>query len=272
MAKMASTEPIKRPVPMTVYGAVAIIATGGLLFGYIIGINSNVVTKGQIICPTDWKGPVGTWTSSGYGQCWHLTDLSMGVLSSMNLIGALVSSMFCFKYGDVLGRKREVQIGAVLYFMGSCTAALSPTLWGVFLGFAIYGLGIGFAMHAAPVYIAEVSPPAVRGTLVSAKEAAIVMGMVFGYGVGAIFASTTDGWRFMAGAGAIFAFALGTSVVLLHRSPRWLVLQAVQRGSALQPDAALLEEVKASTKFCLLEEAKASSQDKPLSSAGDLPL
>ena len=39
---------------------------------------------------------------------------------------------------------------------------------------AIYGLGIGFAMHGAPVYIAETAPSSLRGTLISLKEAAIV--------------------------------------------------------------------------------------------------
>jgi len=274
MAQMPSNKPIQCPVPWTVYAAVAIIATGGLLFGYIIGINSNVVTEGQLLCPTGWTGAAGTWTSYGYGQCWQLSDLTIGVLSSMNLIGALVSSIFCFQFGDVLGRKREIQIGSVLYFAGSMTAALSPTLWGVFTGFAIYGLGIGFAMHAAPVYIAEVCPAEVRGTMVSAKEAAIVLGIVFGYGMGAIFASETDGWRWMAGGGGVFALAMCLGAACLHRSPRWLVLQAVQTGQA---ESALLQEARLAMQFFrdgspeeveselqkIRSEATAAAKDKP---------
>merc|ERR1719409_1636615 len=46
---------------------------------------------------------------------------------------------------------------------------------------AIYGLGIGFAMHGAPVYIAETAPSSLRGTLISLKEAAIVFGILCGY-------------------------------------------------------------------------------------------
>mmetsp|Transcript_33814 Transcript_33814/g.76801 ORF Transcript_33814/g.76801 Transcript_33814/m.76801 type:complete len:104 (+) Transcript_33814:86-397(+) len=91
-----------------------LIALGGLLFGYMIGINSNVVTKGQLICPDDWTGDVGNWTSWGYGQCYHFSDWGQGILSSMNLIGATLSSLICFQYADDLGRKREVQIGAAL--------------------------------------------------------------------------------------------------------------------------------------------------------------
>ncbi|CAE8601956.1 unnamed protein product [Polarella glacialis] len=54
-------------------------------------------------------------------------------------------------------------------------------LWGIYLGFFIYGLGIGFAMHAAPIYIAEIAPSDVRGTLVSAKELVIVGGIFLGF-------------------------------------------------------------------------------------------
>ena len=41
-------------------------------------------------------------------------------------------------------------------------------------------LDIGLAMHAAPAYIAETSPPSVRGLLISCKEAAIVGGILLG--------------------------------------------------------------------------------------------
>ena len=48
------------------------------------------------------------------------------------------------------------------------------------LGRCVYGLGIGFTMHAAPAYIAECSPPSVRGLLITFKEAAIVGGILLG--------------------------------------------------------------------------------------------
>merc|ERR1712232_397344 len=105
-------------------------------------------------------GEVGTWTSWGYGQCWKLDPLQQGFLTSLNLIGACLSSLICFRFADDLGRKLEVQIGAALYFTGSCLAALSPTLWGIYAGLTVYGLGIGFAMHAAPVYMPKSPPPA----------------------------------------------------------------------------------------------------------------
>jgi len=215
------------------------IALGGLLFGYIIGINGNVVTSGQLLCSDDWKGAVGTWTSVGYRQCYKLGALQMGFLSSLNLIGACLSSLICFRYADSLGRKLEVQIAAGLYLLGAAVAAGSPVLWGVYIGFTIYGLGIGFAMHAAPVFIAEISPASVRGTLVSAKEAVVVLGIFLGFLFGFVFSSMdTVGWRFMVMISGVFALAMAVGIAFVPQSPRFLVLKAVQDGGRLLADGA----------------------------------
>jgi len=214
---------------VNVYAAFTVIATGGLLFGYIIGINSNVITKGQLKCPDGWTGPVGDFSTYGYGQCYNLDAFGQGVLSSLNLVGATISSAICFKYADIMGRRFEVKLGAALYLIGAAVAALSPVLWGIYVGFLIYGLGIGFAMHAAPVYIAEISPANVRGRLVSAKEMVIVVGMFIGFAMGAIFSGwERAGWRAMVMLGCVFAVFMEVGITFIPNSPRWLVLAALK--------------------------------------------
>jgi len=236
-----------------VYFSFVVIALGGLLFGYIIGITSNVVTEGQVLCPKDWSGEVGTLTSYGYGQCYDLDVWGEGILSSMNLVGAALASLFCFRFADILGRKREAQIGAILYFLGSLWAAASPALWGIYGGLLIYGLGIGFAMHAAPVYIAEMSPKEIRGTLVSAKEAVIVLGIFLGFASGSIFSGIAqNGWRYMLFVGTVIAILMEVGLLKLHRSPRWLLLRASRqgRGGLLGGSQdALVDEARAALKF-----------------------
>jgi sugar porter (SP) family MFS transporter len=212
--------------------AFSFIAIGGLLFGYIIGINSNVLTEGQLLCADDYTGTAGTWTSWGYGQCWDLSTLTIGLLSSISLIGAMFSTLVCFRYADDLGRKLEAQIGALLYMVGSFVAALSPMLWGVVLGLFMYGMAVGFAMHVAPLYIAEISPADIRGTLVSAKEAIIVFGMFLGFFTGWVFSSlSSDGWRLMILCGGFMATAMFCGVCYVPQSPRYLVLMAARRGN-----------------------------------------
>jgi len=126
----------------------------------------------------------------------------------------------------------EAQIGALLYIVGSFVAALSPMLWGVVLGLFMYGLAVGFAMHVAPLYIAEISPADIRGTLVSAKEAIIVFGMFLGFFTGWVFSSlSSDGWRLMILCGGFMATAMFCGVCYVPQSPRYLVLMAARRGN-----------------------------------------
>jgi sugar porter (SP) family MFS transporter len=243
-----------------VYTAFVFIASGGLLFGYIIGINGNVVTSGQLLCPDDWTGSVGSFTSYGYTQCWQLNALEKGFLSSLNLIGAVMSSLFCFGYADsLLGRKLEVQLAAVLFLSGASIAAASPVLWGVYIGFLVYGVGIGFAMHAAPVFIAEISPASVRGTLVSAKEAVVVLGIFLGFLMGFIFSGMDEvGWRYMVGAAGIFAVIQGIGISFVPQSPRYLVLRAVTSGgdssSVMEAARASLQWFRSGTSHSVVEQ------------------
>jgi len=105
------------------------------------------------------------------------------------------------------------------------------------LGRLIYGFGCGFAMHGAPAYIGEMAPSAIRGLLVSLKEAFIVLGMVLGYTVGYIYSKTSGGWRYTYAAASPMAIAMCCGMVYLPYSARWLALKG------------RMEEAKASMRF-----------------------
>ncbi|EFJ07313.1 hypothetical protein SELMODRAFT_133784, partial [Selaginella moellendorffii] len=91
-----------------------------------------------------------------------------------------------------------------------------------------FGFGIGLAMHGAPMYISETSPSKVRGTLVSLKEAFIVLGILLGYLAGSVEISTVGGWRWMYAFAAPISIIMGIGMWWLPPSPRWLLLRVVQ--------------------------------------------
>jgi len=128
--------------------------------------------------------------------------------------------------------------------------AACPVLLGICLGVLVYGLGVGFAMHAAPVYIAEISPAEVRGTLVSAVEAVIVFGMFLGFFFGYVFSDiSTLGWRFSVLVSGIFALIMEIGITFVPESPRFLVLQAVRCGGILGTADRPLNEAREALKF-----------------------
>jgi sugar porter (SP) family MFS transporter len=191
-------------------------ALGGLLFGYDIGATSGALLSmtSPELSGTDW---------------YALSATDTGLVVSLSLGGALLGSGFAFVWGDDVGRRKELILGGLLYMAGAGLVFASPEneygLKIVLLGRLLYGLGIGFSMHAAPAYIAETSPASVRGVLISMKEAFIVTGILLGYLVSYLEVSTLGGWRSIYGDAVPLAFILVCGMLYLPESPRWLLLR-----------------------------------------------
>ncbi|KAK6927016.1 LOW QUALITY PROTEIN: Major facilitator, sugar transporter-like, partial [Dillenia turbinata] len=128
-------------------------ALGGLLFGYDIGATSGAVIS---------------------LQCLHWV--------SGSLYGALLGSLLVYPITDFLDyvalKTRELLVAALLYMLGGFVTVYAPGLGVILIGRLLYGLGIGLAMHSAPLYIAETCPSQIRGTLISLKELLIVLGIL----------------------------------------------------------------------------------------------
>ncbi|KAI3954614.1 hypothetical protein MKW98_019745 [Papaver atlanticum] len=142
-------------------------ALGGLLFGYDIGAISGAAISLQSpkLSGTTWFNPSST----------HLDLVVRGPFYA-----ALISSVLVYPIADFLGRRHQLIIAAVLYMLGGLATALAPSLNVLILGRLLYGLGIGLAMHGAPLYIAETCPSRRCGTLMLMKELIIVLGILGG--------------------------------------------------------------------------------------------
>ncbi|KAB1205533.1 D-xylose-proton symporter-like 2 [Morella rubra] len=196
-------------------------ALGGLLYGYDIGATS---------CAT-----ISIESATLSGISWYdLSSVEIGLITSGSLYGALIGSVLAFNIADFLGRKRELIGAALCYFVGALVTALAPDLIVMIIGRFVFGIGIGLAMHAAPMYIAETAPSQIRGQLISLKEFFIVLGMVGGYGIGSLLVDTVAGWRYMYGASTPLAVIMGLGILWLPSSPRWLLLRAIQGKGNMQ--------------------------------------
>ena len=201
-------------------------ALGGLLFGYDIGATSYVLTQLQ--------------SAKFSGVSWYdlvaRSSALQGLVTSGGVGGAFVGASIVFKVADDLGRRRELLLGAALYVLGAACEFLGggvgpyesgagDGLFLLVLGRFVYGVGCGFVMHGAPSYIAEMSPAAIRGTLVSLKEAAIVVGICLGYGLGFALREAPGGWRYTYAASIPLALLLYWGAYALPPSARWLSLK-----------------------------------------------
>ncbi|CAO2840739.1 unnamed protein product [Amaranthus hypochondriacus] len=195
-------------------------ALGGLLFGYDIGATSGASISLQ---SAELSGT--TW--------FNLSAVQQGLVVSGSLYGAFFGSVFVFPVADLLGRRRELVLAAIFYAIGGLTTAFAPDLSVLLIGRFLYGVGIGWAMHAAPLYIAETCPSQIRGTLISLKELLVVLGILLGYFVGSFKINVVGGWRYMFGMSVPLASVMGLGMLSLPPSPHWLLLRAVQCEGSL---------------------------------------
>ena len=104
------------------------------------------------------------------------------------------------------------------------------------------GIGVGMASMLAPMYIAEISPPQVRGRLVSLYQLTIVLGILITSIVNYLLRNHgIDAWRWMFGMGVIPSVLFFTGVFFLPESPRWL-LKAGKDKSARKVLSAIGDE------------------------------
>ncbi|KAL9431622.1 hypothetical protein AB3S75_026756 [Citrus x aurantiifolia] len=215
-----------RPSPENYSVSAAILpflfpALGGLLYGYDIGSTScaTISIESPTLSGISWYG---------------LSSVEIGLITSGSLYGALIGSILAFNIADILGRRRELILAALLYLVGALVMALAPDFIIMVVGRFVFGIGIGLAMHAAPMYIAETAPTPMRGQLISLKEFFIVLGMVGGYGIGSLLVDLVAGWRYMYGASTPLAVIMGIGMWWLPASPRWLLLCAMKRKGDMQ--------------------------------------
>ena len=213
--------------------ALTVAATlGGLLFGYDTAVISGVTDAitHNFVLPR------------------HLAESQANILSglaiSMALLGCVIGAGIAGPMSTRIGRKGGLIIAGVLFFLSSLGAAYPEFFWSIFGGtgyhalpaFVCYrliaGMAIGMASMLAPMYIAEVAPPASRGMLVTFQQIAIVVGITLVYFVNwAIQAGhsreylMTTAWRHMLASAAIPAALLIIFMLLVPETPRFLVLK-----------------------------------------------
>ncbi|CAO2044252.1 unnamed protein product [Urochloa humidicola] len=164
----------------------------------------------------------------------HITEvqqeLLVGCLTFISLLGCLAGG----RTSDAIGRKRTIGLAAAVFQAGAAIMTFAPSFATLMAGRLLAGIGIGFAVMVAPVYISEISPAMSRGAFASFPEIFGSLGILLGYVSNLVFAGLPDGinWRVMLGAGVLPSVSIVFVLMVIPESPRWLVIQA-RAGDAL---------------------------------------
>ena len=223
----------QRPYSIMAVGLIFIVpAMLGFLFGYEIGATSYAVI--QLMGPPSSPSSSESKPSIS-GVTFSLQDKPAltGLIVSAPSAGALIGTTIVFVIAETIGRRLELRIGGLFYLVGAIcefttvyitdpSKAWFATMY-LITSRLVYGLGIGFSMHAAPTYLGEQVPANIRGALVSMKEVAIVLGILAGYTIGYSFLHTYCGWAYTYLITSVISMTAITLSYKIPYSARWLV-------------------------------------------------
>ena len=181
-----------------------IVALGGFLLGFDSAVISGAV-KGVTIY-------------------FEMTEWMLGFAVGCVVFGAMAGNLLAGPMADRFGRKNILIIVAALFTISATWSALATGYTEFIIARIIGGVGIGGAILIAPIYIAEIAPPKLRGSLVSFNQLNIVIGISVAY-FSNYFLVNIEGesWRWMLGVEAIPAAIYFLALWTVPKSPRWLI-------------------------------------------------
>ena len=184
------------------------VSLGVFLFGYDQGVMSGIITG------VDFRDYFN-----------HPGRAEIGTMVAILEIGAFISSLSVGRIGDLLGRRKTILYGAVIFVVGGATQTFATGMPMMMLGRIIAGLGVGALSTIVPVYQSEISPPHNRGKLACIEFS----GNIFGYMCSVwmdYFCSFIKGhwaWRLPLAMQVFMGGLLAVGSFLIVESPRWLL-------------------------------------------------
>ncbi len=187
-----------------VYGISLVASVGGFLYGYDLVIISGAI----LFLDTHFE----------------LDAMMRGVLVSSAVLGAISGPVMGMWFADRIGRRKTMMAAAIFFAVSTLGCSLATTVWGLCIWRFLGGIGVGLAMMSSPIYIAELSPPDLRGRLVNVNQLSNVIGINMAVIVSYFFSFEGD-WRWMFASQGVPVLLLMAGLFLIPESPRWLVAQ-----------------------------------------------
>lgn len=240
-----------------------IVALGGFLMGFDASVISGVV---KFIEPE-----------------FNLTKIQLGWAVSSLTLTATAAMMVSGPLSDKLGRRTMLRYAAVLYAISAVGSALAPSFAILVIARMIGGFGVGMSLILAPMYIAEIAPPKMRGRMVSFNQLNIVIGisvafftnyLILQFGKSDASWALSLGfekwnWRWMLGLETLPAIFYFVGLFFVPRSPRWLMMKGEQEEALAVMTKAVGAE-QAALEIENIQGAIESDAKKESSSFGEL--
>lgn len=116
-----------------------------------------------------------------------------GLVGGLVAIGAAIGAVCGGRLSDRFGRRHNILILAAIFFFGALACTFAPNLWVMYVGRIIVGIGVGGASATVSVYLAEIAPQRIRGSLISFDQVMIIFGQFLAYSMNALIVQLGSG-------------------------------------------------------------------------------
>jgi predicted MFS family arabinose efflux permease len=186
--------------PEVSYPGLALVILTPVLCSFVYGVDIGLTSFVFSMLRDPNIGDADVWWSSMASD-----HIGQGIFVSSMSLGALIGSHTLLVYlAHFISRRTEIRIALCLFLIGNIFNISSGTFlqrspkWLGFscllLGRLLFGFGVGLIQHSACIYMSEMCPADIRGTVVASKEASIVVGIIFGYTIGDLLSENPLRW------------------------------------------------------------------------------
>lgn len=191
-----------------IYFTSIFVSLGVFLFGYDQGVMSGIITGGFFKDYFD-----------------HPSNATLGTMVAILEIGAFISSLMVGRVGDIIGRRKTILYGAMIFFVGGALQTAATSMAMMMVGRIVAGFGVGMLSTIVPVYQSEISPPHNRGKLACIEFSGNIIGYTSSVWVDYFcgFIESQWSWRFPLMMQCVMGALLGLGSLIIVESPRWLL-------------------------------------------------
>jgi len=195
-------------------------ALGPLQFGYHIG----ELNTPQAVISCEASGKEIFAGSYGLLSCIRMNAVQYGTVVSIFPVGGLVGSLIAGRLADTYGRRRVTMVNSIGFIVGPMIMATANHIWTIALGRFLSGFSSGISMVSVPIYLNEISPITIRGTVGVMTQLFCVIGILSAQ-IAGVYLSDIYHWRLILAIGAIIGIVQFLLLWFTVESPKWLATQ-----------------------------------------------